>query len=120
MRCSGCGEFRHPPTPTCPSCGSAGAEWTPVSGNGTVYSYTVVHRLLMPGFDRPYVIAVVNPIEAHSDTVRIVANITGTEPADVYIGMPVRVAFETIADGVTLPQFRPAARADRAGASDAW
>jgi uncharacterized OB-fold protein len=106
MACARCGQLRHPPSATCPHCGSTDATWQRVSGNAIVYSFIVDHRLMVPGFDEPYVVAQVNPVEADHDTVRIVANIKGCEPSDVYIGMPVEVFFEQ-RGAMCLPQFRP-------------
>jgi uncharacterized OB-fold protein len=106
MTCASCGQLRHPPSVTCPHCGSQEASWERVSGNGTVYSFIIDHRLMVPGFDEPYVVAQVNPVEAEHDTVRIVANIKGCDPSDVYIGMPVEVFFEQRGTA-RLPQFRP-------------
>jgi uncharacterized OB-fold protein len=110
MACARCGQLRHPPSPTCPHCGSADTTWQRVSGNGIVYSFIVDHRLMVPGFDEPYVVAQVNPVEAEHDTVRIVANIKGCALSDVYIGMPVEVFFEQRGP-MRLPQFRPRVQA---------
>lgn len=43
--------FRFYPTPVCPSCGTLGGSWEPISGAGTLYSYTVVHRPASPAFE---------------------------------------------------------------------
>jgi uncharacterized OB-fold protein len=51
----------------------------------------------------PYAVAVVRL----SEGVLIVGNVLGAEPSDIAIGQPVRVVFEEIAPGVTLPQFAP-------------
>jgi uncharacterized OB-fold protein len=73
-----------------------------------VYSFIVDHRLLVPGFDEPYVVALVVPEEAQADTVRLTTNIRECDPHDVFIGMPVRVIFEPLDEDITLPQFVPA------------
>jgi len=39
---------------------------------------------------------------------RLTTNLVGCAPADVAIGMPVRVVFEDAGDGVFLPLFEPA------------
>ena len=111
QRCAPCGEYAHPPKHHCPHCASDRIEWARVSGKGTVYSFIIDRRLMVPGFDEPYVVAQVNPIEAQRDTVRITANIRGCDVSDVYIGMPVEVIFEDLRPGVALPQFRPASGA---------
>jgi uncharacterized OB-fold protein len=106
QRCDGCSALRHPPTEICDRCGSAEYTWALVSGQGRVYSFIIDYRLMVPGFDGPYVVAQVNPDEAESDSVRIVANIRGCAPEEVYINMPVEVCFEPV-DGIALPQFTP-------------
>lgn len=111
QRCAACGEFRHPPAHSCATCGSLQYQWSAVSGRGTVYSFIIDYRLMVPGFDEPYVVAQINPVEAQKDTVRLTANIRGCQPDDVYIGMPVEVIFEE-RGGIVLPQFRPSAAAN--------
>lgn len=108
QRCSTCGEYQHPPQAQCEQCAGTVFEWPTVSGKGTVYTFVVDRRLAVPGFDEPYVIAQVNPIEAQRDTVRITANIRNCPLDLVHIGMPVEVLFEDVNDSVTLPQFQPA------------
>jgi uncharacterized protein len=105
QRCVGCNAFHHPPVATC-SCGSTEHEWTQVSGNGTVYTFIVDHRNMVPGFYEPYVVAQINPDETQDNTVRITGNIRDCDTSDVTIGLPVEVFFEEV-NGVTLPQFRP-------------
>ncbi|MEM8769337.1 MAG: OB-fold domain-containing protein, partial [Pseudomonadota bacterium] len=73
---------------------------------GTVYTYTVAQRPPHPVFmaQCPLVIAVVELEEGP----RLMTNIVGCEPADVAVGMPVRVAFEAIDDSeMVLPVFKP-------------
>jgi uncharacterized OB-fold protein len=111
QRCGGCGEYRHPPSETCPACGSTAYDWTRISGRGEVYSFIIDHRLMVPGFDEPYAVVQVVPAEAQSDVVRLTANLRDCEPGDVYIGMPVEVLFEERTPEVVLPQFRPAPEA---------
>ena len=91
----------------CPACGSQGCGWTQVSGRGSVYTYTVIHRGPTPAYqaDAPYVIAHVELEEGP----RVISNLIGVDPAQVRIGMPVEVVFEDVADGWTLYKFRPAA-----------
>jgi uncharacterized OB-fold protein len=107
QRCSDCGRFRHPPSQTCERCGSSAYVWTPMTGKGTIYSFVIDYRNLIPSFDEPYVVALISPVEVDGDPVRIVANVLGCDVGRVHIGMPVRVVFETAAPGVALPQFVP-------------
>jgi uncharacterized OB-fold protein len=78
-----------------------------VSGRGEIYSFIVVRRLMIAGFNEPYVVALITPVEAQDDTVRIVSNIVDCRPEDVYLDMAVEVTFEDRSNGLSLPQFRP-------------
>lgn len=100
QRCSDCGTLRHPPSPGCPHCRSARSAWTPASGRGTIYTFTVVRQALGKGWDEhvPYVVAVIELVEG----VRMLSNLVNVPPEAVQIGMPVEVVFT---DG--LPLFRP-------------
>jgi uncharacterized OB-fold protein len=109
MQCADCATFRHPPTEDCPACSSARVVWTELSGSGTIYSFIIDRRNMVPGFDGPYVVAVVTPDETDDD-VRLVSNIIGCAMEDVSIGMPVEVIYEDLDGGVTLPQFTPRRR----------
>lgn len=103
--CEPCGWIWHPPLPRCPHCHTAELNWYPVSGRGTVYTFTVVthatHVLLAGRI--PYVVAIVELAEGP----KMVANIHRCVPERVHIGLPVRVIFEEITEEITLPQFVP-------------
>jgi len=105
QKCCNCGQFQFYPRPICINCMSGNLEWVSSSGRGTVYSFTVVHQNVMPGFAQevPYVFAIIELAEG----VRLSTNIEGCAPADVHIGMPVVVVFEPISPEVSLPKFRP-------------
>lgn len=103
QQCDGCGTLRHPPRPMCPQCRSL--DWTAIesSGHGTVYSYVMPHQPRFPFFDYPYVVALVELEEG----VRLVSNLTDIDPADITVGMPVEVYFQTFDGDLALHQFRP-------------
>lgn len=105
QHCRGCDRSWHPPLPRCPHCHSAELDWRPVSGTGSVYSFTIVYHATHVALRDavPYVVALV----ALAEGPKIVANIRGCPPGDVRVGMPVRVVFEQVTDKVTLPQFAP-------------
>ncbi len=104
QRCSGCGALRHPPGPACLSCGSVGkAEYQVAAGTGTVYSYVVHRHPPVPGKQLPIVIALVELTEG----VRMLGELTGVDPADVAIGMPVRAAFRRVDEDLVLPDWGP-------------
>ena len=104
QRCKKCGTLRHPPRPMCWKCQSLDWEHVAASGKGIVYSYVVVHRPEVPGYQYPLVVAVVELEEG----TRIVSNLAGVGPKDVKIGMPVKVSIESVDDTLKLPLFRPA------------
>ncbi len=113
QRCPACRSYIHPPAPRCPYCWAAEPVPEAVSGRATVASFTVNHQQWIPGSE-PYVIAWVTIAEA--EDVRLTTNLTGIEPEQVTIGMPVEVHFEQCED-VYLPLFRPAGpRPDGGGA----
>jgi uncharacterized OB-fold protein len=104
LRCQDCGLFLHPPAPRCPRCLSKSLAPEVVSGRATVFTYTINHQPWYPNFDPPYVIAIVEIEEQPS--VRLTTNIVGCAPDEVYVGMPVQVAFEQY-DDVYIPVFTP-------------
>jgi uncharacterized OB-fold protein len=109
QRCDDCGTFVYYPRAVCPSCSSRKLAWTPVSGRGTIYSLTIVHRPTNHAFseDAPYVVALVELDEG----CRMMSNIVGVEPDPAYvqIGMAVEIVHDRVTDSVTLPRFRPVA-----------
>ena len=88
---SQCGVWVSPPAAECPDCDGA-LEARPVSGRGTVFTYTVNHQPFNPAVPVPYVIAIVE-LEEQAD-LRIASNIVDCEPDSVYVGLPVEVRFE--------------------------
>lgn len=102
QRCAACGQLRHPPRPMCAACQSVQWDTVRSAGRGTIKSFVVVHYPEFPGFKCPYVVATVDLEEG----TRLVAGVTGVEPAAVSIGMPVQVEFVTLDEDLTLPQFR--------------
>lgn len=108
QRCRGCAALRFPARDRCSGCLSREAEWVPVSGRGTVFSYAVMHQVYHPGFaaEVPYAVVLV----ALEEGPRLLTNVVGCAPGDLRIGMAVEVVFEDASPEVTLPKFRPAAR----------
>lgn len=103
-RCADCRSFVHPPVPFCPECESRNVGPEPVSGRGTVTTYTINHKQWLPGLPVPYVLALVELDE--DPAVRLPTNIVGVDPQLVTIGMPVEVLFEQVEE-VFVPLFRP-------------
>jgi uncharacterized protein len=105
QRCNACGEFWFPPSQSCPHCLAGDFAWTPVSGVGKVFSFVTYHRVYHPAFakDVPYVVALVELAEGP----RILTNIVGVAPEAVVCEMPVKVVFDDVEDGVSVPKFAP-------------
>ncbi|WP_181781875.1 thiolase C-terminal domain-containing protein [Pseudonocardia pini] len=103
-QCGSCGRLFHPPLPSCPTCRSAEVALTAVSGRATVVAVTVTHQAWQPAFPPPYAVAIVAIEE--DDRARLTTNVVGVDPAEVRIGMRVRVRFEQHEE-VWLPLFEP-------------
>lgn len=105
QRCEACGRFRHPPLSGCPYCGSTNVEWRQVSGEGRIFSYTVVHHPAMPSLAEtvPYVVVVVTLDDAPG--VHLISNVLDVAPDAVTVDAPVTLAWDELGD-VVLPRFR--------------
>ena len=105
-RCGACGRFFFYPRHTCPHCMASDWEWTPVSGSGRVYSFTLVRRPADPSFagDVPYAYAVVELDEGP----RMVTGIVDCPLEAIEINMPVQVRFDDVTPEWTLVKFAPA------------
>lgn len=103
QRCGGCGELRLPWLPGCNACGAAEWDTVEASGEGTVFSYVVMHHPLFPAFDPPYAVALAELAEG----VRLLGNIVGVPYDKVRVGMPVSVEYVWVDDGAfTVPVLR--------------
>ena len=92
----------------------------PAPDHATVFTFTVVHHASHPAVNGhlPYVVAVVNFPELAQ--VRLVTNVTDVDPAQMRVGMSVRLWWDRLADAdadadagarpMYLPRFRPAPR----------
>jgi uncharacterized OB-fold protein len=108
QRCAACRRFVHFPEPRCPYCGSGRLAFEPVSGNGVIYTFSVIHRAFTPWFAgrTPYVIAWAELREQAG--LRAFGNVTGCRPEDVFIGMRVRTCFAELPGFGQVPEFQPA------------
>lgn len=97
--CANCASVCHIARPRCTTCASWNTVWKGVSGEGTVYSWTVVRRQVHPSFAVPYTLVLVELSELPA--VRLVGRVSGAP--DLVIGQPMRVRFERVDDSVSLP-----------------
>lgn len=89
------------PRATIPGRGVGTPDWVEVSGAGIVYSTTVSRRRPEQGGNRN--IAIIELIEGP----RLMSQVTGIDPEEVKIGMPVHARIEHSEDGPVL-RFAPA------------
>jgi uncharacterized OB-fold protein len=101
QRCISCGHVFFPPGRRCVSCGSPELAWSPMSGRGTIWSWTEIHKQYFPGMaPPPYVVVRVRLEEGPY----LMTNMVCTPGRRPEIGAPVRVVFEP-AGTLFLPQF---------------
>ena len=104
-QCGECGRFRMPPTPFCPHCRSQAIDWMALPGTGTIYSFTIVERAVLPGTEGniPYVPAVIALDGA--EPARQISNLVDCEVDRIRIGARVRAVFDTVGDGAAVVRF---------------
>lgn len=107
QKCSDCGKFVFYPRAVCPHCFSRDLKWTPVSGKGKIYGFTISHQKVIQSFasEVPYVIALVELEEG----ARMMTNLVGVEPdsTQIKVGMDVIVQYDDVTEAMTLPKFKP-------------
>jgi uncharacterized protein len=103
QRCEACRQLFFRPEAACPHCLSQRWHWAPVTGAGSVHSFTVVYRPAIPEMVVPYAVADIALVEG----VHMMSNIVGCEPDDIVIDMAVHVRFVPVGD-LNLPFFEPA------------
>jgi uncharacterized OB-fold protein len=105
-RCSACARFALPPDIVCPSCASTDPDWQweDVSGRGRLRAWTVANQTFLPGFERPPVIIDVELAE--QPELRLISRLADDDATDLAPGAAVRVAFDDLADDLSIPVFR--------------
>lgn len=105
QHCNACNRAIHYPRVACPHCGGGDLGWSPASGRGTLYSFTVVESNAPSAFvaDMPYVVAIVRLEEG----VQMLSNVVQCDPGELQCDQAVEVVFERLDDEFTLPKFRP-------------
>jgi uncharacterized OB-fold protein len=107
QHCNDCDALRHPPGPMCPRCGSL--EWgtRAASGRGVLHSWVIPRHRTPPGFDAPYIVALIELEEG----ARLVSNLIGVDVDATAIrnDMAVEVCFVDGQEGQRLHAFRPVA-----------
>ncbi|MBO0854188.1 MAG: OB-fold domain-containing protein [Nocardia sp.] len=101
--CPACGADTFPPRGICHRCRHRDLEFTEITGNGTVYSFTINYQRWLPELPVPYAVVLVE--FADHPGVRIPGRIRGCAPEEVAIGMSVRAGAEPGPEGVAVPSF---------------
>jgi uncharacterized protein len=104
QRCGSCRALRHPPRPMCPRCHSLEIDVAELSGNGTVYSYAILHHPQNPAFEYPVLGVLVDLDEG----IRVMSNIVDIDKDDIRVGLRVEVSFVPTTNDGRVPVFRPA------------
>jgi uncharacterized OB-fold protein len=108
QRCTTCGKHQHYGRMLCSHCGKETLEWITASGNGTVYSFTVIRQNGVPPFNErvPFVVATVDLDE---EGARMIGPVPALDPVHARVGMRVRATFRPAGDdGLGLVDFEPA------------
>ena len=98
-KCNSCGEVHFYPRANCPFCFSGDTAWQQASGDGTVYTYSVMRRAPVP-----YAIAYVTLAEGPT----MMTNIVDCDLDRIKIGQAVRLVFKPTEGGPPVPMFTPA------------
>ena len=98
-KCNSCGEVHFYPRSICPFCFSDNTTWQQASGDGTIYTYSVMRR----GAPVPYAIAYVTLAEGPT----MMTNIVDCDLDGIKIGQKVKVVFKPTEGGSPVPCFAP-------------
>jgi uncharacterized protein len=112
------GRYVWPPRPMDPYSRTLEYDWEPVSGRGTIWSFTIPHPPLLAAYAEfaPYNVIVVALDEDPS--IRLVGNLVesaeaplnSVDPHSIEVGEPVQVVFSAVED-MFLPRWVRASRA---------
>ncbi len=75
-------------------------------GDAVLFSFVICHPPVLPAFQAGAPYAVVLVELAEDPTLRMLGNVLDAPPESLRIGQKLRVAFEEIAEGSVLPQWR--------------
>jgi uncharacterized protein len=106
QRCNQTGRLQWPPRPLSIYTGTRDLSWVSVSGDATLYSWTVTHSA-WPGHEGrvPYICAYVRLNEG----VRLLCNLVDCKPEELRHGMPLQLTWDNLDEGVPYPAFKPVA-----------
>ena len=95
QQCTSCNHYYQPPRYLCRECGGSELEFVPSEGRGRIFSWTVTHRPVDPGWaeELPYATVVV----ALEEGVRVVGAWDG-DPSALELDLPVTAAIDRVSD----------------------
>lgn len=102
-RCATCQVWVHPPAADCSQCGGT-LRPEPVSGRGTLLTFTENHQQYHPDVPPPYIIAIV--VLDEQEDLRLPTNVVHADAEALECGQRVRVLFEPNGE-VFVPVFEP-------------
>lgn len=110
-RCPACAAWQWYPLPTCAACRCATPEWVEVSQQGTVFTFTTVHRSFLPeaAVTVPYHVGLVTLDDVEGP--RLVSVLHDCGEGEPFIGMAVQMELVDLGSH-RLPVFAPR-RGDR-------
>jgi uncharacterized protein len=97
-KCNACGKLHYYPRAICPFCFSDRTALQQASGNGTIYTYSVMRRAPVP-----YAIAYVTLREGPT----MMTNIVDCDLDNIRIGQAVKLVFKSSDGGPPVPMFTP-------------
>ena len=101
QRCVNCAAANFGPGLACRSCQSRDLNWEISSGQGSLYSWTIVWRPQTPAFEVPYAPAIIRLDEGYD----MMSALVGLEHTEIEAGLKVGVEFHAISDEISLPFF---------------
>jgi uncharacterized protein len=101
--CQACGMLHHPRRIVCSECQATDMGWQRASGNGSVYSFSVIHRAIIPELKPsvPYVVGIVRLDEG----VHLFTRFISSDSSKIRVGDRVTVDFRMLELGHYLPVF---------------
>ena len=104
--CTPCDRYQWPPRPACADCRSFEVDWVRLPPTASLYTWTVVARTKLPGFEDkvPYAVGVLEYTDAR---IRLVGHLDA-KPDGLRVGDEFAWSVEPSADGSPQPRWRPA------------
>jgi len=106
QHCQDCGGWVFYPRSHCSHCLSGRLEWRDVTGDATLYTFTITRQPTAPHFadEVPQLLAVVE-LEGG---IRMTTTLVNVQEGDIRVGMKLIPCFDRVSDEVTLLRFQPA------------